>query len=227
MVERDSLFRWLQGLPELTEDELKVQRRVWSASTAAAMCHEFSSIIISRMAYVVMRPHRFVFNLGYISTGVYGAGMTSVELLFTSMFVELCFEFVVDTITLQIEAGHGERHICQFSAKSVHALSHLKDTRTGIRISTFWKMWHKKRECASSEPHHRRGFAVALCTVAGLTNTTQNSLRILAHAPLANLGGVCLCFASDGHHPNPNLLQISRPLLVYRRWIRTLRRCLR
>ena len=108
MVERDNLFRWMLGLPEPTENELKVQRRLWSASTASAMCHEFSSIIISRMSYVVMRPHRFVFNLGYTTAGVYGAGMTSVELLFTSMFVELCFEFVVDIITLQIENSHGE-----------------------------------------------------------------------------------------------------------------------
>ena len=37
MVERDNFFRWLQGLPEPTEDELKLQQRMWSASTAMAM----------------------------------------------------------------------------------------------------------------------------------------------------------------------------------------------
>ena len=37
MVKRDTLFRWLQGLPELTEDEEELQRRLWSASVASSM----------------------------------------------------------------------------------------------------------------------------------------------------------------------------------------------
>ena len=61
------------------------------------------------MAYVVMRPHRFVFNLGYSVAEADNTGMTSVGLLFTSMFIELCFEFVVDTVALQIESGNGEK----------------------------------------------------------------------------------------------------------------------
>ena len=39
MVYRDNLFRWLQGLPERTEDELKLEYRMWSASTAMGMYH--------------------------------------------------------------------------------------------------------------------------------------------------------------------------------------------
>ena len=74
------------------------------------------------MAYVVMRPHRFVFNLGYTVAGVYSTGMTSVGLLFTSMFIELCFEIVVDTVALQVESANG------------------------ILMSTFWAMW-RKSEC--------------------------------------------------------------------------------
>ena len=37
MAQRDNFFRWLQGLPEPTEDELKLQQRMWSASAAMAM----------------------------------------------------------------------------------------------------------------------------------------------------------------------------------------------
>ena len=37
MVQRDGFFRWLQGLPELTEDEEELQRRLWSASVANSM----------------------------------------------------------------------------------------------------------------------------------------------------------------------------------------------
>ena len=111
MVERDQAFRWMQGLPEPTQDEVKLQRRMWSATTAMGMYHEFSSIIICRMAYVIMRPQRFVFNLGYALPGADTVGMTSVGMLFTSMFVELCFEFVVDTIALQVESVHGEVNI--------------------------------------------------------------------------------------------------------------------
>ena len=39
MVYRDNLFRWLQGLPERTENELKLEYRMWSASTAMGMYH--------------------------------------------------------------------------------------------------------------------------------------------------------------------------------------------
>ena len=39
MVYRDNLFRWLQGIPERTEDELKLECRMWSASTAMGMYH--------------------------------------------------------------------------------------------------------------------------------------------------------------------------------------------
>ena len=60
------------------------------------------------MSYLVMRPHRFVFNLGYNVAGVGNTGITSMGLLFTSMFIELCFEFVVDTIALQVESSNGE-----------------------------------------------------------------------------------------------------------------------
>ena len=42
--------------------------------------------------------------------------------LFTSMFIELCFEIVVDTVALQVESANG------------------------IRMSTFWAMW-RKSEC--------------------------------------------------------------------------------
>ena len=37
MVQRDDFFRWLQGLPELTEEEEELQRRLWSASVANSM----------------------------------------------------------------------------------------------------------------------------------------------------------------------------------------------
>ena len=37
MVQRDDFFRWFQGLPELTEEEEELQRRLWSASVANSM----------------------------------------------------------------------------------------------------------------------------------------------------------------------------------------------
>lgn len=72
------------------------------------MYHEFCSIVICRITYIIMQQHRFVFNLGY--TGADGSeAMSTAAVLFTSMFLELCFEFVIDTITLQIESAHGIR----------------------------------------------------------------------------------------------------------------------
>ena len=37
MVQRDMYFRWLQGLPELTDEEEELQRRFWCASVASSM----------------------------------------------------------------------------------------------------------------------------------------------------------------------------------------------
>ena len=60
MVQRDFFFKWLFGLPEPTEEELKLEKRFWAASIATAMYHEFCAIIVSRIAYIAMQPHRYV-----------------------------------------------------------------------------------------------------------------------------------------------------------------------
>ena len=83
------------------------------------------------MAYVIMRPHRSIFNLGYTVAVADSTGMTSVGLLFTSMFIELCFEFVVDTVALQVESANG------------------------ILMSTFWAMW-RKSECKLAHDERRK-----------------------------------------------------------------------
>ena len=119
MVHRDNIFRWIQDLPEATDEEEQLQKRFWAASVASAMYHEFSSIIVCRLAYMVMRPHRFIFNLGYMPGDDGGTITTSLAMLLSTMFLELAFEFVVDNITVQIESGHG------------------------IYLRVFWDMWRK------------------------------------------------------------------------------------
>ena len=54
-----------------------------------------------------MRPHRFVFNLGYEGTDSADIGMTSVGFVAAALLLELAFEFVVDFNVLSIEMGHG------------------------------------------------------------------------------------------------------------------------
>ena len=72
--------------------------------------HEFSSIIISRLTYMVMRPHRFVFNLGYANIAASGGvSVTSTAMLLSALFLELAFEFLVDNVALQVESGHVSR----------------------------------------------------------------------------------------------------------------------
>ena len=96
MVYRDLFFRRIRGMPKFREDEEEMQKRFWSASVASSMYHEFVSIITSRLAYMVMRPHRFVFNLGYInSSGRDHPAMSSTAMLLSALFLELAFEFVV------------------------------------------------------------------------------------------------------------------------------------
>ena len=56
---------------------------------------------------MVMRPHRFVFNLGYANiAGSGGVSVTSTAMLLSALFLELAFEFLVDNIALQVESGH-------------------------------------------------------------------------------------------------------------------------
>ena len=63
-----------------------------------------------------MRPHRFAFNFGYGFDSNDDA-MTSVAFLFTSMFLELVLEVVIDIAALEIEKMHG------------------------IDVDKFWDMW--------------------------------------------------------------------------------------
>ena len=54
-----------------------------------------------------MRPHRFIFNLGYANIAASDEiAVTSTAMLLTAAFLELAFEFVVDNISLQIESSH-------------------------------------------------------------------------------------------------------------------------
>ena len=66
--------------------------------------------------YVVSRPHRFVFNLGY-GFDSNDTRMTTVAMLVTSAFIELVFEGIVDGHALFIE------------------------WQNGINVDSFWIMW--------------------------------------------------------------------------------------
>ena len=60
---------------------------------------------------MVMRPHRFVFNLGYANIAASGGvSVTSTAMLLSALFLELAFEFLVDNVALQVESGHVSRH---------------------------------------------------------------------------------------------------------------------
>ena len=60
---------------------------------------------------MVMRPHRFVFNLGYADIAALGGvSVTSTAMLLSAVFLELAFEFLVDNVALQVESGHVSRH---------------------------------------------------------------------------------------------------------------------
>ena len=99
MVFRDSFFRVLIGKKELSDAEFAFQRRRWAAATARSMYIEFVAIITSRVLYLAFRQHRFVVNFGYGFDST-DENMTSLTMLFTSAFIELIFEAVVDAYAL-------------------------------------------------------------------------------------------------------------------------------
>ena len=65
MVIRDHLWEWLSGQEEPVGAELRWKKLIQAASSANGMRCEVTSIMTSRLAYMLMRPQRFAFNLGY------------------------------------------------------------------------------------------------------------------------------------------------------------------
>ena len=63
IVHRDNLMRWVQGFKQQSAEELALEREIWSVASAVSMCHEITSIITSRVQFLVFRQHRFVFNV--------------------------------------------------------------------------------------------------------------------------------------------------------------------
>ena len=119
LVSRDTaLARWL-GRPEMSDAELSYQRKVWAASSGMGMLIEVVSIITCRTMYVAFRPHRFVVNFAYGSTGSDTMRMASVSTIVVSAFAEIFFELIVDGFAIQIEAGHG------------------------VDLDEFWTMWRR------------------------------------------------------------------------------------
>ena len=57
-------------------------------SAATSMCHEITSIIVSRVQWLVFRPHRYVINFGYGA----GSDMASAGFMIIALLLELAFE---------------------------------------------------------------------------------------------------------------------------------------
>ena len=102
MVYRDEFWDWVMGKPEPTEAEIRSKRLIQAASAASGMRIEVTSIITSRLAYLLMRPHRFAFNFGY-GFDANDDGMTGAAFLFAAMFLELGLEVAIDSAALGIE----------------------------------------------------------------------------------------------------------------------------
>ena len=65
LVWRDKMMREVVGQRERRDYEEQLLHEDQSASAAASMFHEVTSIVTCRVAYLLFRPHRFVFNFGY------------------------------------------------------------------------------------------------------------------------------------------------------------------
>ena len=100
MAERDEIWTWIRGTPELTEEERRWQNILQGISSAGAMRNEVTCIITSRLLYLLVQPHRFAFNFGY---GADATTMTTTTIIFSSMFLELGLEVAVDAAALQVE----------------------------------------------------------------------------------------------------------------------------
>ena len=89
-----------------------------SPPTTPTPQQEITSIITARLAYILLRHHRFVFNLGYGFDGSDPA-MTTVGMLFTTMCLEISFEAFIDAMAMYIEGQHG------------------------VDLNEFWNAWRK------------------------------------------------------------------------------------
>ena len=70
------------------------------------MVFEFSAIIFARAAFVLLRPHRHVFNLGY-AVSEEESGLNDAALVVFGMFLEIILEFAIDFAAIQVEREHG------------------------------------------------------------------------------------------------------------------------
>ena len=105
------------GMKKPSPTSLAHLKRMWAGSIAVGMMTEVCAILMSRVAYVCFRPHRFVFNLGY-GFDATDPMMTSPALLLTAMFLELFFECIVDFMAVSVESEEG------------------------VDVDEFWKMFH-------------------------------------------------------------------------------------
>ena len=115
-VRRDVWWDKLMGYPEPDALEVAHRRKVWAACSVMSMFMEVVAIITSKLVYILMRPHRFVFNLGY-GFDANDSSMIPPELIMTSLMIELGFEGVVDCMAIIVE--HEE----------------------GVDTEDFWQMW--------------------------------------------------------------------------------------
>ena len=101
IVERDSFFLRLFGAEKPTAKEREYQKQVWAISICQSMTAEFCAIILSRSLYLLFRPHRYVFNLGYG-----GEGLDS-GLIVINLFLELSGEALIDILAVYTEVRAG------------------------------------------------------------------------------------------------------------------------
>ncbi len=101
LVEIDTFFHKCIGKTQLKGRDLEVQRYVWAIDINQSSIAEYVSIIVSTFVFILLKPHSFAINLGYIPGEKVLAGLQ-----FTQLVIELILEGVVDIAAIWAETEH-------------------------------------------------------------------------------------------------------------------------
>ena len=182
LVERDRWFKSFSSSDNETEEEESGHhRRVWAASISVVMVYEFSAIIVSRIAYIAIRPHRFVYNLGY-GFDEKASGMQNVSVVVINMVIELLFEGCIDAMALHIERGRGINFNEFWNMWRINPIAFIGMHMCQTSVSLFMAIWAfasvpSPLYCTSTDPCSCQGAGFGIyepfCQAISNTNSTN------------------------------------------------------
>lgn len=106
IVEIDAVLRRWTNKPPLEGNELRLQRLVWMSDANLSSIAEFTAILTTTFAQVILQRHALVLALGYDAPDANGS-VLNVAAAFAQLMLEVVLEVMVDATVMFVEHEHG------------------------------------------------------------------------------------------------------------------------